>query len=426
MLHPYRPRIADRLLAKKLAGKGAVLLEGAKWCGKTTTAEQIARSILYMSETGKIEQNRQLATVNPGLLLKGDKPRLIDEWQVAPQLWDSIRFEADHAKELGLFILTGSCVPADMSTVIHSGTGRFGWLRMRPMSLWESGESTGEVSLKELFEKKEEQIEGMSRLDLERIAFVACRGGWPLSVDMDDDIALDQAFDYLAAVEKRDVQQADRIERDPTRVHRLLRSYARHQGAQASYGTIRADLVSNEGESLDESSIASYIKALKNIFVIEDVEAWNPNLRSKTAIRTSDTRYFTDPSIATAALGLGPTDLMADLNTFGLIFEALCIRDLRVYAEALNGSVYHYRDKNGLECDAVVHLRTGHYGLVEVKLGGDILIAEGVRTLLKLREKIDTTKMKAPSFLMVLTANGPYAYRREDGVYVVPISCLKD
>ena len=426
MLHPYRPRIADRLLAKKLAGKGAVLLEGAKWCGKTTTAEQIARSILYMSETGKIEQNRQLATVNPGLLLKGDKPRLIDEWQVAPQLWDSIRFEADHAKELGLFILTGSCVPADMSTVIHSGTGRFGRLRMRPMSLWESGESTGEVSLKELFEKKEEQIEGMSRLDLERIAFVACRGGWPLSVDMDDDIALDQAFDYLAAVEKRDVQQADRIERDPTRVHRLLRSYARHQGAQASYGTIRADLVSNEGESLDESSIASYIKALKNIFVIEDVEAWNPNLRSKTAIRTSDTRYFTDPSIATAALGLGPTDLMADLNTFGLIFEALCIRDLRVYAEALNGSVYHYRDKNGLECDAVVHLRTGHYGLVEVKLGGDILIAEGVRTLLKLREKIDTTKMKAPSFLMVLTANGPYAYRREDGVYVVPISCLKD
>ena len=227
-------------------------------------------------------------------------------------------------------------------------------------------------------------------------------------------------------MEKRDVQQADRIERDPTRVHRLLRSYARHQGAQASYGTIRADLVSNEGESLDESSIASYIKALKNIFVIEDVEAWNPNLRSKTAIRTSDTRYFTDPSIATAALGLGPTDLMADLNTFGLIFEALCIRDLRVYAEALNGSVYHYRDKNGLECDAVVHLRTGHYGLVEVKLGGDILIAEGVRTLLKLREKIDTTKMKAPSFLMVLTANGPYAYRREDGVYVVPISCLKD
>lgn len=426
MLHPYRPRIADRLLAKKLAGKGAVLLEGAKWCGKTTTAEQIARSILYMSETGKIEQNRQLATVNPGLLLKGDKPRLIDEWQVAPQLWDSIRFEADHAKELGLFILTGSCVPADMNTVIHSGTGRFGWLRMRPMSLWESGESTGEISLKELFEKKEEQIEGMSRLDLERIAFVACRGGWPLSVDMDDDIALDQAFDYLAAVEKRDVQQADRIERDPTRVHRLLRSYARHQGAQASYGTIRADLVSNEGESLDESSIASYIKALKNIFVIEDVEAWNPNLRSKTAIRTSDTRYFTDPSIATAALGLGPTDLMADLNTFGLIFEALCIRDLRVYAEALNGSVYHYRDKNGLECDAVVRLRTGHYGLVEVKLGGDILIAEGVRTLLKLREKIDTTKMKTPSFLMVLTANGPYAYRREDGVYVVPISCLKD
>lgn len=421
----YKQRIADRLLVRKLAGKGAVLLEGAKWCGKTTTAEQIARSVLYMSESGKIEQNKQLATMNPGLLLRGDKPRLIDEWQVAPQLWDSIRFEADHSHELGLFILTGSCVPADMSSVVHSGTGRFGWLKMRPMSLWESGDSTGEVSLKDIFEGKK-QIEGVSKLDLERVAFVTCRGGWPLAVDMEDDIALDQAFDYLTAVEQRDIQQADGVERDPARVHRLLRSYARHQGAQTSYATMRADLADNEGDSLSEETIASYIKALKSIFVVEDVEAWNPNLRSKAAIRTSDTRYFTDPSIATAALGLGPDDLISDLNTFGLIFETLCMRDLRVFAEALNGSVYHYRDKNGLECDAVIHLRSGHYGLVEIKLGGDKLIEEGVQTLTSLAEKIDTTKMKKPSFLMVLTANGSYAYQRTDGVYVVPIGCLKD
>ena len=421
----YKQRIADRLLVRKLAGKGAVLLEGAKWCGKTTTAEQIARSVLYMSESGKIEQNKQLATMNPGLLLRGDKPRLIDEWQVAPQLWYSIRFEADHSHELGLFILTGSCVPADMSSVVHSGTGRFGWLKMRPMSLWESGDSTGEVSLKDIFEGKK-QIEGVSKLDLERVAFVTCRGGWPLAVDMEDDIALDQAFDYLTAVEQRDIQQADGVERDPARVHRLLRSYARHQGTQASYATMRADLADNEGDSLSEETIASYIKALKSIFVVEDVEAWNPNLRSKAAIRTSDTRYFTDPSIATAALGLGPDDLISDLNTFGLIFETLCMRDLRVFAEALNGSVYHYRDKNGLECEAVIHLRSGHYGLVEIKLGGDKLIEEGVQTLTSLAEKIDTTKMKKSSFLMVLTANGSYAYQRTDGVYVVPIGCLKD
>lgn len=421
----YRPRIADRLLERKLKGKGAVLLEGAKWCGKTTTAEQLCRSVLYMSEPGKREQNEQLARLNPSLLLRGEKPRLIDEWQVAPKLWDAVRFEADHNPDLGLFVLTGSSVPPDMSEVIHSGTGRFAWLKMRPMSLWESGESTGEVSLKSLFDGNL-NIAGVSGLDLERIAFIACRGGWPLSVDMDDEIALDQAFDYVAAVEKRDIQQADGVERDPARVHRLLRSYSRLQGAQVNNSAIRDDLIENEGETLDVDTIAAYIKALKRIFVIEDAEAWNPNLRSKTAIRTSDTRYFTDPSIATASLGIGPKDLIADLNTFGLIFETLCIRDLRVYAEALNGNVYHYRDKNGLECDAVIHLRDGSYGLIEIKLGGDNLINQGASTLLSLADKIDTTKMKNPSFLMVLTAAGDYAYQREDGVLVVPIGCLKD
>jgi len=421
----YRPRIADTLLERKLKGKGAVLLEGAKWCGKTTTAEQQAKSVLYMSEPGKLHQNLQLAHINPNLLLKGDNPRLIDEWQIAPQLWDAVRFEADHRHEFGLFILTGSSVPPDMNDVLHTGTGRFAWLRMRPMSLWESGESTGDISLGSLFENPHD-IAGVSNLDLERIAFLTCRGGWPLAVGMDDEIALDQAFDYLSAVEQRDIQQADGVDRDPTRVHRLMRSYARHQGAQASNAAISDDLKENEGDTFDTDTVTSYIKALKRIFVIEEVEAWNPNLRSKTAIRSSDTRYFTDPSIATAALGIGPEDLIADLETFGLIFETLCMRDLRVYAEVLNGNVYHYRDKTGLECDAVVHLRDGRYGLIEIKLGGDKLINEGASSLSALANKIDSTKMKDPSFLMVLTATGDYAYRRDDGVIVVPIGALRD
>lgn len=421
----YKQRIADKLLERKLAGKGAVLIEGPKWCGKTTTAEQHANSLLYMTESGKIEQHLQLARLNPALLLEGKKPRLIDEWQVAPSLWDSIRFESDHSSSLGLFILTGSAVPADLSQVVHTGTGRIGWLRMRPMSLWESEDSTGEVSLEELFTTPA-LIKGTSDINLEKIAFLTCRGGWPLAVNMKSDIALDQAFDYVDAIEKRDVSLADGINRDPSRTHRLLRSYARHQGSQANYATIKADLQANEAESFSEETIASYINALKKIFVIEDSEAWNPNLRSKSAIRTSDTRYFSDPSIATAALGLGPSDLINDLNTFGLIFETLCVRDLRVYAEALNGKVYHFRDKNGLECDAVIHLRNGSYGLVEIKIGGDNLIEEGAKTLKVLAGKIDLDRMKSPSFLMVLTAVGTYAYRREDGVYVVPVGCLKD
>ncbi len=425
MATEYKPRIADKLLKRKLAGKGAVLLEGPKWCGKTTTAEQIAKSKLYMSETGKVEQNKQLAKINPSLLLRGDNPRLIDEWQVAPGLWDSIRFESDHSSNLGLYILTGSSVPADMSEVVHSGTGRIGWLKMRPMSLWESGDSTGDVSLGDLFTTPE-NISGLSSKNLEDIAFVTCRGGWPLAVNMERDIALDQAFDYIEAVEQRDISAVDGVRRDPTRTHRLLRSYARHQGAQAPLTTIKADLIANESDSFDEDTIASYITALKQIFVIEDVESWNPNLRSKSAIRTSDTRCFIDPSIATAAMGLGPMDLINDLNTFGLIFETLCIRDLKVYAESLNGKVYHFRDRNGLECDAVIHLRNGYYGLIEVKLGGDNAIKEGIETLQSLARKIDTTKMKSPSFLMVLTAVGSYAYRNEEGVYIVPISCLKD
>lgn len=421
----YKARIADEILKKRLLGKGAVLIEGPKWCGKTTTAEQVAGSILYMADPEKEKQNLTMAEINPKRLLKGEIPRLIDEWQIAPKLWDAVRFEVDHRDEFGQFILTGSSVPASYEHIHHTGTGRFSWLLMRPMSLYESLDSTGEVSLKELF-KTPKQIEGENSLDLNRLAFLVCRGGWPRATDLEDEIALEQAFDYYDAVVKSDISRADGVSRDPERVKRLMRSYARNQGMQATNALICADIATNESETFDSDTVYSYINALKKIFVIEEMEAWNPNLRSKTAIRTSNTRYFVDPSIAAAALGLGPQDLIADLNTFGLLFETMCIRDLRVFADALSGSVYHFRDKTGLECDAVIHLRNGSYGLIEVKLGGDKLIEEGAENLKKLRDKIDTTKMKAPAFLMVLIGIGDYAYRRQDGVYVVPIGCLKD
>lgn len=421
----YKARIADAILKKRLQGKGAVLIEGPKWCGKTTTAEQLAGSILYMADPEKEEQNLSMAEINPKRLLKGEIPRLIDEWQIAPKLWDAVRFEVDHRDAFGQFILTGSAVPASYEHIHHTGTGRFSWLLMRPMSLYESLESTGEVSLKKLFETPE-QIDGANALGLNRLAFLVCRGGWPRATDLEAEIALEQAFDYYEAVVRSDISRADGVSRNPERVKRLMRSYARNQGAQVSNALLCEDIAANEAENFDSDTVYSYINALKRIFVIEEMEAWNPNLRSKTAIRTSNTRYFVDPSIAAAALGLGPQDLIEDLNTFGLLFETMCIRDLRIFADVLNGNVYHFRDKTGLECDAVVHLRDGTYGLIEIKLGGDKLIAEGAENLKKLADKIDTTKMKDPAFLMVLTGVGDYAYRRQDGVYVVPIGCLKD
>ena len=421
----YKKRIADELLKRKLKGKGAVLIQGPKWCGKTTTAEQIASSILYMANPEEKEQNLTLADLNPSLLLKGDVPRLIDEWQMAPKLWDAVRFEIDHRGQEGQFILTGSSVPANMDDISHTGTGRFAWLTMRPMSLYESGESTGTVSLLELFNHTV-QLNGVNKLALDDIAYLCCRGGWPRSIFMDKDIALDQAYDYYDAIVNFDISRVDNVSRNPERAKNLMRSYARNIGSQASSETLRNDMINNDVFSLDTDTVYSYLNALKKIFVIEEAPAWNPNLRSKTAIRTSETRYFIDPSIAAASLGIGPNDLINDLNTFGLIFEALCIRDLRVYAESINGSVYHYKDATDLECDAVIHLRNGSYGLIEIKLGGDKLINEGAENLKKVRDKIDVKKMNNPSFLMVLTATGQYAYEREDGIYVVPIGCLKN
>ena len=420
----YRKRIADELLIRKLKGKGAVLIQGPKWCGKTTTAEQISNSILYMAKPEDKEQNISLVELNPSLLLTGATPRLIDEWQIAPKLWDAVRFEVDHRGEEGQFILTGSAVPANMKDVTHTGTGRFAWLTMRPMTLYESGESNGTISLSELFNNTT-KLSGINELTLEDIAFLCCRGGWPRSIFMDKDIALEQAYDYYNAVVNSDISRVDNISRNPERAKNLMRSYARNIGSQASNETLKNDIINNDSFSLDTDTVLSYVNALKKIFVVEESPAWNPNLRSKTAIRTSETRYFVDPSIAVAALGIGPNDLINDLNTFGLIFETLCIRDLRVYAESINGSVYHYRDASELECDAVIHLRNGSYGLIEIKLGGDKLINEGAENLIKMKNKIDTEKMSNPSFLMVLTAIGKYAYQREDGVYVIPIGCLK-
>lgn len=420
----YKKRIADELLKKKLKGKGAVLIQGPKWCGKTTTAEQISNSVLYMDNPEDKEQNISLADLQPSLLLTGATPRLIDEWQLAPKLWDAIRFEVDHRGEEGQFILTGLSVPANMDEVTHTGTGRFAWLTMRPMTLYESGESNGSISLLELFNNST-KLNGISELTLKDVAYLCCRGGWPRSIFMDKETALEQAYDYYNAVVNSDISRVDNINRDPERAKNLMRSYARNIGSQVSNETIKDDMINNDLFSLDVDTVLSYINALKKLFVIEESPAWNPNLRSKTAIRTSKTRYFVDPSIAVAALGIGPNDLINDLNTFGLIFESLCIRDLRVYAESINGSVYHYRDASGLECDAVVHLRSGVYGLIEIKLGGDNLINEGVENLIKMKNKIDTEKMNNPAFLMVLTATGKYAYQREDGVYIVPIGCLK-
>lgn len=436
-MNGYKNRVADRLLAEKLEAFGAVLIEGPKYCGKTTLATQQAGSILSMADTDTLGQNLALARTNISRLLAGETPRLIDEWQIAPQFWDAVRNEVDKRNEDGQFMLTGSAVPPkpkkdengniiEEENIHHTGTGRISRLRLRTMSLWESEDSTGDVSLEELFINPD-TVDGVSDIDLDRLAYLTCRGGWPKAVlKKSEKAALAQAFDYYDSVVSNDIKRVDDIDRDEELTKRIMRSYARNQGTQATVGTILADIKSNGDERMSDSTVYSYIKALKEIFVIEDSIAWNPNLRSKTAIRTSDTRYFIDPSIATAALGMGPKDLINDMATFGFIFEALAIRDLRVYADALDGKVYHYRDKNNLECDAVIHLRNGSYGLVEVKIGGTEPIREGAESLKTLSSKIDSTRMKTPSFMMVLTGIGKFAYKRpEDGVLVVPIGCLR-
>lgn len=400
------------------------MIEGPKWCGKTTTAEQVSKSTLSVDDPSTVNTNKILSEIDPERLLTGDHPRLLDEWQVAPKLWDAVRHHVDRHKGQGQFILTGSSVPADISETIHSGTGRFGWLVMRPMTLYESGDSTGDVSLASLFESQ--PISGCSNLDLDRLTFLICRGGWPESVDMDDDVALDQAFDYIDAVIRNDMSRVDNIRRDPQKVRMLLRSYARNQGTQISQASISADISSNDTEGVSEETVSEYLQALRKLYVIEDMKAWNPNLRSKTAIRTSDTRYFVDPSLAAASLRIGPQDLINNLNTTGFFFEALAVRDLRVYAESLDGDVYHYKDNLDNECDVVIHLRDGRYALLEVKLGGEKLIDEGVKTLKDVLRRIDTDKMGKPAFMAIITGTERYAYRRDDGIIILPLGALKN
>ena len=421
----YKQRISDRILKRKVLGKGAVLIEGPKWCGKTTTAKQLAKSVLDLGDSSVLRQSVQLIELSPKTLLEGKTPRLIDEWQALPPIWDSIRSEVDKRGEPSQFILTGSSVLPEADATIHSGTGRYAYIKMRPMSLYESGESNGKVSLADLFDDKPFETQ-TNDLTIDDITYLTCRGGWPWATLISKEVALDQAFDYVDSVINKDIQRVDGVKRSPERAKLLLRSYARNISQQVPLSTIRKDMLANDSSTLDEDTVTDYIKALKKLFVIEDLEAWNPNLRSKAAIRTTDTRHFVDPSIGTASLGLGPKDLINDLKSFGFFFEDMVVRDLRVYAEALDGKLYHYRDSTGLECDTVLHRRNGSYALMEVKLGGKDLIDEGAANMLKLSKSIDTDRMPAPSFMAVIIGVGQYAYQREDGVYVIPIGCLKD
>jgi predicted AAA+ superfamily ATPase len=417
----YLPRICDTELKEALEVMGSVLIEGAKWCGKTSTAENSAESVIYMQDPDKARSYREMADTKPSLLLQGEAPRLIDEWQMAPVLWDAVRFEVDKRGEPGQFILTGSAVPADDVTA-HTGTGRFARITMRPMSLYESRESNGAVSLADLFDGKHE-IEGISSLSIEQIAFAICRGGFPATIGKPGKAALRMPVDYVEAVINHDISRVDGVEKNPARVRLLLRSLARNIATTASMQTILDDVESTE-TSITDKTLSSYYNALRRIFVVEDMPAWSPSLRSKTAIRTSPKRLFVDPAIAAAVMRTNPEAVLQDFEYFGFLFEALCARDVRVYAQRNDGDVFHYRDKSNLEADMIVALRNGRWGAIEVKLGQK-QIEEAAVNLLKLKEKIDTGKMREPSFLMILTG-GEYAYRRRDGVLVVPAGCLKD
>jgi len=417
----YLPRISDSILKSHLEAMGAVLIEGAKWCGKTSTARQMAGSILMLQDPDQQEKYKIATQTKPSLLLRGDTPRLLDEWQMYPVLWDAVRFAVDQRGEVGQFILTGSTVPTDGATM-HTGTGRITRMLMHPMSLYESGDSTGEISLRNLFVGKHD-IEGFSKLSIEKIAYLTCRGGWPGAIKLEEKAALHVATAYLEAIVNADIQRVDGIEKNPDRVRLLLRSIARNVCTLATAKTIIDDVAANE-VSMTEKTYTSYMNALKRIFVVENSPAWQPSLRSKTAIRSSEKRNFVDPSIGIAALQASPDNLLDDFETFGFFFESLCTRDIRVYTQALGGEVYHYRDRSGLEADMIIRLHNGQWAAIEVKMGSK-QIDEAAENLIALRERIDTSRVGEPAFLMVLTG-GEYAYRRKDGVLNIPIGCLKD
>ena len=421
----YYPRVADGVLSFKLRSCGAVQIKGPKWCGKSTTAEQAAGSAAYLQGRYSSGQQVELARNAPELFLAGETPRLVDEWQIVPFIWDAIRFEVDHRGENGQFILTGSATPLDDKgdEREHSGIGRITPMTMRPMTLWESEDGTGGVSLTALF--REEGLQpAQCELTLTDYARLTCRGGWPSVLGADEEVALEQAYIFYDGLVNEDINRVFKNTHNPERIRRVLRALARATASQTSLRELRKDMLANESATLSEETVAAYVNALERLYVVENLKAWNPNLRSKTAVRSSNTRHFVDPSIGCAALGIGPADLIADLKTFGLFFESLCVRDLRVYAEALRGEVRHYRDARGLEADAIIHLRDGSWGAVEVKLGSLEAIELGAAHLKKLAASVDVSRMKPPSFLMVLTAT-QYAYQREDGVCVVPLGCLE-
>ncbi len=422
MPQQYFRRIADETLDFKLRTKGAVWIRGAKWCGKSTTAERFAKSCIYMQDEGQKNQNTNLARLDPSFFLQRDPPLLIDEWQEIPFIWNQIRFEVDRREEFGQFILTGSISPdkEEMASQ-HSGTGRITEMLMRPMSLFESLESSGTISLEKLFAGTQS---GSSRCDKSVLdyAFCTARGGWPKAIGLEERISLEQAKDYCNSIINTQLRIADKTRRNPRNVSLLLRSYARNCGTQANNSVLKRDMEINGEGKLDEDTIRNYVSALKDIFVIEESEAWNPNLRSKTAIRTSNTRYFVDPSIACAALGITQKGLLADLKTFGSLFENLCVRDLRIYAERIGGKIKHFRTADGLECDAVIILENGSWGAVEIKLGDPKQIDDAIINLKKLRANL-APEMRMPSFLMVLTTS-KIASRDKDGIWTVPLGCL--
>lgn len=417
----YLKRLGDEELQLALKASGAVLIEGAKWCGKTSTAQQAAKSVIFLQDPDQSASYLALADTKPSLLLTGANPRLIDEWQMAPVLWDAVRFEVDKRNELGQFILTGSAVPNDNVTA-HTGTGRISRIKMRPMSLFESKESNGSISLGDLFNNPLKINEATSELSIEQIAFAICRGGWPASLQLEGKAALRMANSYVESVINHDVSEIDSVEKNPERVRLLMRSLARNISTIANYSTIIEDIEATD-KSISEKTVSTYINALKRIFVVEDLQAWQPSLRSKTAIRTSEKRHFVDPSIATSIMRTEPEGILKDFEYFGFLFESLCTRDVRIYAQANDGDVFHYRDKSGLESDLIVRLRNGKWAAIEVKLGQK-QIEEAAANLLAIKNKIDTEKMGEPSFLMILTG-GQFAYQRNDGVWVVPLGCLK-
>lgn len=419
----YLPRLLDVTLSQMLECVGAVLIAGPKWVGKTTTAERIAKSVLKMQDPDKTMSYLVTAETKPSLLLQGEKPRLIDEWQMAPVLWDAVRTSVDEIGETGLYILTGS-TSVDNDKIMHSGTGRIAKIVMYPMSLYESNDSNGSISLRELFDNEQLDIDGLkSNLTIEDLIRVTCRGGWPISLNRKPNIELMTAKMYVDNICEKDCSTIDGIKRDPKRMRTILRSYARNISTLATDKAILTDIIAND-TNMDSRTLKSYLNALERLYVIDEVPAWCPNIRSATSIRSSNKREFIDPSIAVASLNLSPKLLIQDLNTFGFIFETLCIRDLKVYSTNIGGEISYYHDKYGLEADCVLHLDDGRYALIEFKLGSK-QIDDGANHLLELKRLIKKANMKEPSLLIVITG-GEIAYTRKDGVKVIPIGCLKD